>query len=82
MSQGRRAQVIIETAKPRPKPGADAAPAAAAPDEEGSGIRVDVVSVAGTDDLLALTTLTEDGAVVWAQATTAKIKPKPDPAAR
>ena len=68
--QGQRAQIAI---------GSKSRPAAAGakpqdPSDIESGQRVDVISIKGQDSLVVVTTVIENGEIVWAQAATVPVK--------
>lgn len=70
--EGQRAMMIMG----RSRPGDRGAHPATEPADIDSGIKVDVISIKGQDQVLIVTTVVEDGATVWAEAATVKVQSK------
>jgi hypothetical protein len=73
LREGQRAQVIVG----RSRPAAAGDRPATEPADIDSGVKFDVISIKGQDNLLIVTTVVEDGSTVWAEAATIKVQPKP-----
>jgi SepF-like predicted cell division protein (DUF552 family) len=71
--QGRQAEISIG----RNRTAEGGANASTQPTEMESGIKVEVISVKDQDNVLVVTTVIEDGSVVWADAATIKVQNKP-----
>jgi hypothetical protein len=76
LREGRRAQMTMGRSRPAGG-GAHPATAATDPADIDSGVKIDVISIKGQDNLLIVTTVVEDGSTVWAEAATIQIQPKP-----
>ena len=68
-NEGEEAQMVAG----RPPAASDTGRPAKAPGEIESGVKVDVISVKGRENILMVTTVIEDGVIVWADTATVPI---------